>query len=234
MTSTAAVDNTAIEDCAQGWDAIYARGEDANEEPWTNVVSFVNRFVVPRGGDRISFLELGCGSGPNLRFAARLGFDCIGIDVSAVALELCQKRLDRDGLSADIRLCPYGKLPFADGSFDCVIDRASLMFADDATLTQTVSEVHRVLKPSGLFFHNTVADVAAANLVALPRSDAEAGTTDTATYEKYPDFRLSSAQDLYDRFGPQWNVRELKRIDRTTFAPALDIAAEWELVAEKA
>lgn len=239
MTNLATVEessdaNFAIGESARGWDEIYARGEDANEQPWSNVVSFVHRFVRPRerdqDRDRASYLELGFGSGPNLMFAARLGLDCAGIDVSKVAVDECARRLERDDLTADIRHCPFGELPFPRETFDCVVDRASLMFADPETLSQTVDEVHRVLKPGGFFFHNTIADDVAANLVG---AHAGEGSSGTATYAKYPDFQLTSASDLARRFGKGWAVRELKRIERTVYVPALDVTAEWELVAQK-
>ncbi|MDG2269592.1 MAG: class I SAM-dependent methyltransferase [Alphaproteobacteria bacterium] len=97
------------------------------------MVSFVHRFVLKNATGPVSFLELGCGSGPNLRFAPRIGMDCTGIDASEVAVEVCNARLERDGLRADVLHCPFGRLPFPDQSFDCVVDRASLMFADPAT-----------------------------------------------------------------------------------------------------
>lgn len=228
MTSLEHQNSTAVS--ARGWNEIYARGEDSNEEPWSNVVSFVHRFVLKNVNGPLSFLELGCGSGPNLRFAARLGMSATGIDASDVAVEVCETRLERDGLLADVLHCPFGDLPFADQSFDCVVDRASLMFADGDTLNQTVSEVHRVLKPGGHFFHNTIADDVAATLVAL---DMGEGSSDTEMYAKYPDFRLTSASDLTDRFKAGWVAREVKRVERTVFVPALDVTAEWEAVLQK-
>lgn len=53
------------------------------------MVSFVHRFVLKNATGPVSFLELGCGSGPNLRFAPRIGMDCTGIDASEVAVEVC-------------------------------------------------------------------------------------------------------------------------------------------------
>jgi len=185
----------------RGWNEIYARGEDSNEEPWTNVVSFVHRFVLKNATGPVSFLELGCGSGSNLRFAAGIGMDCTGIDASKVAVEVCNARLERDGLRADVLHCPFGKLPFPDQSFDCVVDRASLMFADPAILDETIAEVHRVLKPGGHFFHKTIADDVAATLVA---SDTGDGSSTTDRYAKYLDFCLTSASALATRFGAGW------------------------------
>jgi SAM-dependent methyltransferase len=194
------------------------------------VVSFVHRFVLKNATGPVSFLELGCGSGPNLRFAPRISMDCTGIDASEVAVEVCNARLERDGLRADELHCPFGRLPFPDQSFDCVVDRASLMFADPATLDETVAEVHRVLKPGGHFFLNTIADGVAATLVA---TDTDDGSSDTDLYAKYPDFCLTSASGLATRFGAGWVSPEVKRVERTVYVPTLDVTAEWELVLQK-
>lgn len=89
---------------------------------------------VPRGGD---VLELGCGAGnalPALRGALRPA-RVVGVD------------LETDmGIRADVTA-----LPFADGSFDVVVDFGTCQAAGQAALL----EVARVLRPGGVYVHET-------------------------------------------------------------------------------
>lgn len=67
------------------------------------------------GGRRA--LDFGCGTGRSSRFLRELGFDVIGVDISASMLERA-KELDPEG---DYRLVPDGALPGLDPrSFDLV------------------------------------------------------------------------------------------------------------------
>jgi SAM-dependent methyltransferase len=62
-------------------------------------------------------LDFGCGAGRSTRFAKKLGFDTVGIDISAAMLARARE-FDPDG---DYRLVPDGDLSLlAEGSFDLV------------------------------------------------------------------------------------------------------------------
>lgn len=88
------------------------------------------------GADR--FLDL---ASPGVRV---LNFGCgrrkrpgeIGVDVGALA-------------DADVRVGASGPLPFRDATFDAVVSRYTLEHV--AALDSVLSEIHRVLKPGGIF-----------------------------------------------------------------------------------
>ena len=103
-------------------------------------------------------LEVGCGAGNNLWFAAREGFQVKGIDASEVAVELATSRLREDGLDGDIRLGDATNLPFPDASIDLAIDRAAITHMPKGSVNQVVSEVYRGLKPGGKFHFNPFGD----------------------------------------------------------------------------
>ncbi len=89
---------------------------------------------VPRGGD---VLELGCGAGnafSALQRSLRPAL-LVGVDLQTSV-----------GIRADVTA-----LPFADGSFDVVIDFGTCQVAGRRAL----SEVVRVLRPGGVFVHET-------------------------------------------------------------------------------
>lgn len=89
---------------------------------------------IPRGGD---VLELGCGAGnalPALQRALRPA-RLVGVDLETDV-----------GLRADVTA-----LPFVDSSFDVVVDFGTCQAAGPAALV----EVARVLRPGGVFVHET-------------------------------------------------------------------------------
>src|SRR5262245_53509995 len=108
-------------------DAIYGQGQKISRYPFDIVVTFVYRNY-PRHKPRhdVRILEVGCGSGNNLWFAAREGFQVAGIDGSSSAIAYAQKRFAEEGLTGDLRVGDFTQLPFESDSFDLAIDRGSL------------------------------------------------------------------------------------------------------------
>src|SRR5512145_1559208 len=63
-------------------------------------------------------LDFGCGTGRSTRFLTKLGFDAVGVDISAAMVQHA-RTIDPSG---DYRLVADGDLgAFADGSFDVVL-----------------------------------------------------------------------------------------------------------------
>lgn len=108
--------------------------------------------IVP--GSRI--LDAGCGTGRNLVYLAREGFDVAAVDGSADAVEHTRALLSdiAPALPADaVRVADLDSLPFDDASFDVVICSAVLHFSrDEEHFAAMMDELWRVLKPGGLFF----------------------------------------------------------------------------------
>lgn len=132
------------------WEEIYNQGYSLNRYSWDNVVSFVYRYY-PRHKPRneIRILEVGCGSGSNLWFAAREGFQVAGIDGSTSAITYARNRFDEESLNGDFRLGDFTQLPFDSEYFDLVIDRCAITCCDISATKKAVEEVRRVLHPEG-------------------------------------------------------------------------------------
>lgn len=141
------------------WEEIYGRGEQLNRYPYSNVVGFVIREKpadLPRAETRV--LEIGCGAGNNLWFAAREGFQVAGVDASPSAVDFANQRFSEDGLSGDIRLGDFTALPFDADSFDLAINRAAVTQTGLTSAAKAVAEVHRVLKTGGKFYNEVYSD----------------------------------------------------------------------------
>jgi SAM-dependent methyltransferase len=103
---------------------------------------------VPELGRECTLLDLGCGDGYLLEQLrgrwpqARL----IGIDMSPEELHAARMRL---GDRADLRCERAQTMSLGEGSVDCVVSHMALMLM--APIDEVMSEVHRVLRPGGVF-----------------------------------------------------------------------------------
>jgi ubiquinone/menaquinone biosynthesis C-methylase UbiE len=93
-----------------------------------------------------SILDLGCGSGRDARYFASQDFQVIGIDISFNLLKLAKQFSHQPFAQAD-----FFSLPFRESSFDAVWAIGSLLHAPRQLLPFVLAEVHRVLKPGGIF-----------------------------------------------------------------------------------
>lgn len=134
---------------------IYAKGQQVNTWPYTDVVSVVmSEFPSSQIRQTASFLEIGCGTGNNLWFAGKSGFKVAGMDVSPTAVEFASKRLASEGIAhADLRVGSLVALPWQDEQFDVIVDRAAITHNTYADIRAGLFEVHRVMKP-GAFLHS--------------------------------------------------------------------------------
>ena len=85
------------------WEEKYASGHSQNY-PWDAVVSFVFRHAprsIPRS--EVKILEVGFGTGANLWFAAREGFDVSGIEGSKTAVLGARNRFAKENIAGDLR-----------------------------------------------------------------------------------------------------------------------------------
>ncbi|MCD6452743.1 MAG: class I SAM-dependent methyltransferase [Dehalococcoidales bacterium] len=84
------------------------------------------RLVQPRRGE--SLLEVGCGTGHNLKFFRGLGLDITGTDISDAMLQIAAHQL---GAEARLSRQPASHLSFGDNSFDIVVLITALEFMAD-------------------------------------------------------------------------------------------------------
>jgi SAM-dependent methyltransferase len=131
-----------------------ARGLDAQRR-WPNeeFVRFMGRNFFGKGPARI--LEMGCGTGPNLRLVAEEGFEAWGVDFSPAAIEHCRAMLAGKGLSANLHVGRMENSGLPSAHFDAVVDVFSAYCLRESAYSDFLTEVPRLLKPRGRFFAYT-------------------------------------------------------------------------------
>src|SRR5829696_220519 len=119
-------------------------------------VYLFDQLLKGRFGPGVRVLDAGCGSGRNLVYFLREGFDVCGVDTSpdAVAhVRSLARALAPHLPEENFRREPVERMSFGDESFAAVLSSAVLHFArDESHWLAMMREMWRVLKPGGLFF----------------------------------------------------------------------------------
>ena len=117
----------------------------------------------------MSLLDAGCGSGRNLVYFLRNGYEVYGVDESPQAVEQV-RRLARE-LAPEVpperfRVSDLAEIPFPANRFDAVVCSAVLHFSrDEGHFDRMLAEMWRVLKPGGLFFARLASTIGVERLV---------------------------------------------------------------------
>ena len=102
--------------------------------------------LVHAGG---SILEIGFGTGLNLPCYPAHVRKVTTVDPNVGMYRRAHRRIKQAGVEVDRRLLGGERLPFEDGTFDCVVSTFTLCSIED--VRQALAEVYRVLKPDGKF-----------------------------------------------------------------------------------
>lgn len=116
-------------------------------------------------------LDAGCGTGRNLVYFLRSGYEVFGVDESSDAISQTRRmaaalapHLSPDNFRVEGVEC----LSFADTAFDVVLSSAVLHFARDEEQWQAmVNEMWRLLKPGGIFFARLASSIGIEDKVEL-------------------------------------------------------------------
>ena len=208
---------------------------DASPAPMEAAASFLRRHA-PRDRSRsaVRVLELGCSMAKGGWYSAFDGFDTTGVDCSQVAVERARECLRAAGVVADLRVVDFTQLPFADGSFDVVIDRSALGSLGREATGRAFAELARVLKPTGRLFFN-------------PYSDRHTGARSDRTGQDDLSLHVNTSSPTGSWQRGFWNARQVtaaliadwRVLSRQhvefeeQLSPARQTHAEWRVIAEK-
>ena len=101
------------------------------------------------GGAKGRVLEIGAGTGFNLRYYGAEVEGVIASDPSSHMLRRAESRVKEASVPVELEQTPADELPFEDDYFDSVVSTLVMCSVDDPA--KTLSEIRRVLKPDGEF-----------------------------------------------------------------------------------
>ncbi len=118
------------------------------------IPAMVRALEIPRGS---RILEVGCGRGIALPVFERLCAPTrlVGLDIDPELLAEAAANLRENGTSAELCAADVRQMPFADASFDVIVDFGTLFHI--ARPQAASAEIARVLAPGGIFVHETKA-----------------------------------------------------------------------------
>jgi len=131
------------------WENAYESGEYKHWEfsyPSPELVALAAANV-PRRNTRV--LDVGSGGGIDAIFMAQCGFKVTGVDISAAALKIAEKRAEEAHVEVNWLRGSILELPIEDKSIDFITDRGLFHLIEDCDRPRYASEIFRVLKKSG-------------------------------------------------------------------------------------
>jgi SAM-dependent methyltransferase len=120
------------------------------DEGYLSLYPYLHDYIPKRRFNGKKVLEIGLGYGTLGQLLASRGADYYGVDIAPGPVAMMEERLRRMGKDLNGRVLQASalELPFAEGMFDYVYTIGCLHHTGD--IPASVSEVHRVLRPSGI------------------------------------------------------------------------------------
>ena len=160
----------------------YYKGKGVGQDKPAKSMPKLSAFLRKNGATRI--LDFSCGTGRNLIFMAREGFDVYGFDFSEYAVRICRQELKRERLRTEVRLCnAEAGLPYRSGSFDAVMLVRAMYQARMETIRQWAEEVDRVTREGGYVYLESYQ-----NLLCFRRKDMRVEKIEPGTYGFFDDW----------------------------------------------
>lgn len=122
------------------------------KEKWSRQPAEFGCFAVSYFSNKGKVLDLGAGPGLDAVYFSQKGYEVVATDISNFAKKEIMARAREVQINVKFKKADLReKLPFKNKSFDVVYAHQSLHFFNDRTTKRIVREVHRILKPDGMF-----------------------------------------------------------------------------------
>ena len=131
------------------WEMVYESGEYEHWEfsyPSPELVALAAAGI-PKRNARV--LDVGCGGGTDAIFMAQFGCRVTGVDISAAALRIAQKRAKKARIEVNLVKGTVLDLPVGNEKIDFLTDRGLFHLIEDPDRPKYASEIFRVLKNKG-------------------------------------------------------------------------------------
>jgi len=219
------------------WEEIFSTRAWGRYPPEDLIRFCAQRFYALQPRSDVKLLEVGFGTGANLWYFAREGFGVHGLEGSEAGAAQARKRLDTElpgwnqGAADRLRVGDMcDPLPWADNSFDAVIDNDAVTCVDHESACRVYAQMHRVARPGGWLYVRTPA----AGTWGDGSGEAcghNAWRCSEGPFAGTGVVRFASESDLAQLFKP-WNVLQIEQVSRT-MENRSKVHAEWVIIAKK-
>ncbi len=201
------------------WEKFYKEvGENAMMKyPFAIVMKLISYYINHNphiNVNEINILELGCGSGVNLKYAAELGCNVYGIDISKTAINYVKKMFKNNNLHGYFQVASVDELPFEKNFFNIIIDHGALVCVNEKVYIKAIEELYRVIKTQGVALLTPYSEISSKFLKLYKDNN------DTNNFRyKNKDIFINNI-GLYrviDILNNRFKVVYLSRIDRTMY-----------------
>jgi ubiquinone/menaquinone biosynthesis C-methylase UbiE len=112
---------------------------------------------VTRLQEKLKILELGCSIGGTVVAWRNLGFECIGLEPSSIAVQNSLLFSEKIGIAVPVKQGVAEEIPFENDTFDFVNANSVIEHVQNVELA--IKEIYRVLKPDGVFWFNAASSM---------------------------------------------------------------------------
>ncbi len=218
-----------------GWDPIWEEvfiQQEWGKYPGESLIRFIARNYYKLNRPDVKILEIGCGAGANIWYMSREGFDVYGIDGSETAIGKASQLLVDENLSAKLTVGDIIQLPYADGFFDAVVDVECICCNSINDSKKILSEVTRILKPSGQFYSRTFSEKMYVGKQNFRISALEYNNISDGPLAGKGFVRLMDNESIDILYGSQFKILSIDRSDITVSNGEVAIS-EWIIVSQK-
>ena len=204
---------------------VYKQSLQINRYPFDWIVS--STFNQIKRFNKKKVLELGCGTGNNLRFFRDLNFkEIIGVDGSKTAIKLAKKNIK----NKKIKLIQndFSKINFKSNYFDLIVDRGSITHNPKKEINQIFDKLYKFLKKDGLFLSTIFSSRHYGNFIKIKNKsfkdeiNSKEGLTTSF-------FNQREIKNLFSKF----KIISLQLEEKKSFIPNNKKNSAWWLIISK-
>lgn len=213
------------------WDEVF-KSTEWGKYPSESLIQFIARNFYKSERVEIRILEVGCGTGANLWYISREGFQAYGVDGSDVAIKKASDRMISENLTVNLQVADIVNLPFSNCFFDVVIDVECIYCNNTENTKKILEEIKRVLKPNGKFYSRTFSDKMVIGTNIKENIYLEYMNLEDGPFKGKGFVRLSSRDTINDLYGSCFKIESLDYLEYTQFNEKY-LIKEWVIICEK-
>ena len=135
---------------SQDWNTIYKKNKQVNNWPWSELVSYFNRYSKKKIKKNFNVLEIGSGTGPNAIFFFNNNIKYKAIEGSSKAVKIQKKKYPK--YKKNFVCADFTKSLKFKEKFNLIFDRGSITHNGSEAVQDTVKLIKKSLKKNGYFF----------------------------------------------------------------------------------